>query len=612
MCGHVSIYFKKDRSEEEKRELMKSLTDKIYHRGPNDEGFYSNDKVNFGFRRLSIIDLECGHQPFEKGDCTMIFNGEIYNHNEIRASLKEKGHEFSTHSDTEALLTSYLDKGEGCLDELRGMYAFLIHDTKKNKIFGARDIFGIKPLYYIDNDEMIAFASEYKTLVGLLEETNVNRDSLQVYLSFQYVQGEETMMEDIKVLKPGHCFTIEDDKLTIKKYFEARFNPTGDVTAKDIHDVMVDSVSKHMIADVEVGTFLSGGIDSTIIATLASKINPKIKSFTVGFGVPGYDECTVAKKTAEAIGIENIDIVVSQQEYIKALPDFVEKLDDPLADPSAMGIYFLSKEASKHVRVVLSGEGADELFGGYVIYQEYYSVKPFLNAPQFLKNIVNRMAKMMPEIKGKSYLLRATTDLEDRYIGNAKIFDNDEVQKVAKNYKEENRYEKHIKEVYNAAKGYDYVSKMQHVDINTWLEGDILLKGDKMSMASSLEVRVPFMDKEVLKVASKLTLEQKVERNNSKVLMREAFDGIVPQHIVQKKKLGFPTPIRVWLKDELGVVARKTIMEAEVSDLINKEYAINLLDEHIAEKKDNSRKVWTIFIFCLWHQIFIEKKKIEF
>ncbi|MEG1311608.1 MAG: asparagine synthase C-terminal domain-containing protein, partial [Romboutsia sp.] len=387
-----------------------------------------------------------------------------------------------------------------------------------------------------------------------------------------------------------------------------------DVSAEDVQNVIIDSIKHHMEANVEIGIFLSGGIDSAIVASIASKINPDIKSFSIGFGVQGYDELEVAKKTANSLGIENIAITVSQEEYIKALPEVFYHLDDPVADPSEVGIYFLSKEAKKYVTVILSGEGADELFGGYNIYKEYNSIRRIQKMPDIIKDTINVISNKMPDIKGKSYLHRASTPLRERYIGNAKIFENDEIKKVLKYYNELYKYQNRLSFLYNEAqrRKYDYVTTMQYVDINMWLQGDILQKADKMSMAQSIELRVPFLDKEVLKVAQNLKLEQKISSSNTKILLREAFKYIVPKHMVEKKKLGFPTPIRIWLKEELGEIVRKTINESKVDNFINKDYAINLLDDHINNKQDNSRKVWTIFAFCLWYQINIEKKNIEF
>lgn len=610
MCGHVSIYYKNRNKDLE----IEKLVENINHRGPNHTGIYKKDNIEFAFKRLSILDLENGSQPFEKNNNTIIFNGEIYNHNILRSNLIDKGYEFKTNCDTEVLLTSYIENKEKCVENLRGMFSFIIYDEERNLLFGARDHFGIKPLYYLDNSDFIVFSSEYKAIVNLLDEVNLNEKSLQNYLSFQYVPLENTMIEDIKLIPPGYSFTVKDGKLKLKKYYKVDFIPKKHITANDVKEVVADSIKHHMDAHVEVGTFLSGGIDSTIVATIASQINPNIKSFSVGFGVDGYDEIEVAKKTARVLGIENIDINVTQQDYIKSLPEVFYHLDDPVADPSQVGIYFLSKEAKKHATVVLSGEGADELFGGYNIYKEYNSVKPILNMPRGIKKALNGVSSVMPNIKGKSYLYRATTPLEDRYIGNAKIFENDEVRKIVKNYSENNEYQKILSSIYEEARinNYDYVTTMQHVDVNTWLEGDILQKADKMSMAQSIELRVPFLDKEVLELAKHLKIDQKISNSNTKVLLREAFKDIIPLHMVEKKKLGFPTPIRVWLKDDLGDVVRQTIHDADVDEVLNKDYAINLLDNHIKDHQDNSRKIWSIYAFCLWHQMFMENKIIKY
>ncbi|WP_243129652.1 asparagine synthase (glutamine-hydrolyzing), partial [Clostridium sp. HBUAS56017] len=589
MCGHVSVFIKKDTYKVDKEKVLESLKT-IEHRGPDDIGIYEDDSAFLGFRRLSIIDLANGHQPFEKDSYEIIFNGEIYNYKNIKEYLELKGYNFISNSDTEVLLTDYIEKKEKSIYDLRGMFTFLIYDKENKEVFGARDQFGIKPLYYIDNENIIAFASEYKALLPFLEHPTVNEDSLQKYLSFQYVPGEETMIKEIKKVPQAHYFTVKDNKISFRCYHKVNFNQEKIIDRKEVYDVMVDSVSSHMISDVEVGTFLSGGVDSSIIATIASKKNPKIKSFTVGFDVEGYDEIDVAKKTSEELNIENTYIKVGENDYINAIKDVVYKFDDPVADPSAVGLYFLSKEASKHVKVVLSGEGSDELFAGYNIYKEYYPLKKVFKLPKIIKKFINFIAKKLPNIVGKNFLLRGTTPLRERYIGNAKIFNNEETEKVLVNYNPNNDFQNVVKRIYNDCKekGYDYVTTMQNIDINTWLIGDILAKGDKMSMANSIELRVPFLDKEVLKVAEKIPLKQRVSRKNTKLLLREAFRNIVPRHVVDRKKLGFPTPIRVWLKSKLGEVVRRTINDSKVDRYIKKDYVMELLDEHLKDEKDNS------------------------
>ena len=608
MCGYISIYYKNKKADEL---LIRQLTEKIIHRGPDDTGYFIKNNIAFGFDRLSIIDLEGGNQPFKKENRTIVFNGEIYNHKELRTELR-KSNKFITNSDTEVLLTSYINYGEKCLDKLRGMFTFIIYDEVRNIIFGARDHFGIKPLYYINNEEFIAFSSEYKALIKLIDKVNVDEAVLQNYLSFQYTPKYNTIINEIKEIPNGTYFTIKNGDIEFNRYYNLKFN-NKDITEKDIYNIIDDSVKHHMIANVEVGTFLSGGIDSTIDTALAAKINPKIKTFSIGFDVEGYNELSVAKKTADYLGVENIAVNVSEHDYIRALPRVAYYMDDPLADPSCVGIYLLSQEARKHVKVVLSGEGSDELFGGYNIYKEYYSLKPFSYLSNNIKDRINKLAKLLPDIRGKSYLLRGTTKLKDRYIGNAKIFSDEEVKNIMCNYDENNTFSSILTDLYEECNinNYDNVTTMQYIDINTWLEGDILLKADKMSMAHSLELRVPFLDKEVLQCAKSLTLDQKVSKHNTKVLLREAFKDIVPPYMKEKKKLGFPTPIRVWLKNDLGKYVRTIITNANVDKLINKKYALNLLDEHIQGKKDNSRKVWTVFMFCLWYELYIEGKSIN-
>lgn len=612
MCGHLSFFYKKQNFRLPESLIQEGLK-AIWHRGPDDSGIEKFPGATLAFTRLSIIDLANGHQPYHKAGHTMVFNGEIYNYQEIREILKQQGYEFETESDTEVLLTSYLAFGKECVASLRGMFTFLIWDEIQQKMYGAADHFGIKPLYYTENDNFVAFASEYKALLPLLQSRTVDTKALQSYLSFQFVPLGRTMLKEIKKVPVGHYFTFEQGRLEFKSYHQLNYQ-AAPVTKEMVRKVLEDSVEKHMIADVEVGTFLSGGIDSTIIAAIASRLNPKIRSFTVGFDVEGYNEMPTATKTAEALGIENIRHIITQKEYIESLPDFVAKLDDPMADPSALGIYFLSREARKYVKVVMSGEGSDEFFGGYNIYKEYYSVKPFYDLPSFLNRAIYRVAKRLPDIKGKNYLLRATRPLKERYIGNAKIFENEEVARVMKHADPAYTYQSLLAPLYEHCEkmGYDYVTTMQYIDMNTWLQGDILIKGDKMSMAHSLELRVPFLDKEVMAVAGKLSLKQKVTRHNTKVLLREAFAKHIPEHVVEKKKLGFPTPIRVWLKSELGDVVEQTIRQADVDQYINKDYVYTLLSEHRAGIHDYSRKIWTVFIFCLWHQLVIEQKEVTF
>lgn len=616
MCGFIGVIRKdlKQQSEEQSN-LFKAMNNVIMHRGPDDEGYFEDDFVSFGFRRLSIIDIENGHQPlsYENERYWVIFNGEIYNYLELREELIEKGCFFQTDSDTEVLLATYHVYGKDTAKKLRGMFAFLIWDKVEKVLYGARDPFGIKPLYYYETDEEIYFASEKKSISLLLEREEVYYEALQQYLTFQYVPEPDTMTRGIQKVLPGHYFMIEQEKtITFFRYWKAHFNPgqqKEEELIREIQDVLRDSVKAHMRSDVPVGSFLSGGIDSSFIAALAKEINPKLKTFSVGFEQEGYSEIEVAKETADALNIENISYVISPKEYMDELPKIIWHMDDPLADPAAIPLYFVAREARKHVTVVLSGEGADELFGGYNIYREPYSLRMFQSIPEKMKQTLKWMAYWMPEgMKGKSFLIRGCTPLEERYIGNAKMFEQAEKARLFRRFNENKEFQMITKPIYHEAKEYDDVTKMQYIDIHTWLRGDILLKADKMTMAHSLELRVPFLDKKVFDVAAKIPVHYKIADQTTKTILRKAAKGIVPEHVLNRKKLGFPVPIRHWLKNEMYDWAREIIRESETDHIFNKVYIHTLLDEHCQNKLDHSRKIWTILIFMIWYQIFIEDK----
>jgi len=616
MCGFIGAIRKEPKQQtEEQQNLFKAMNDLIIHRGPDDEGYYEDDMISFGFRRLSIIDIENGHQPLsdETERYWIIFNGEIYNYVELKQELLEKGYTFQTDSDTEVLLTAYQEYGFDTAKKLRGMFAFLIWDKDEKVLYGARDPFGIKPLYYYETDNEIYFASEKKSISLLLEQEEIHHEALQHYLTFQYVPEPETLTKGIQKVLPGHSFVVKQgESISIHKYWQAHFNPSQqpeEELIQEIQDVLRDSVKAHMRSDVPVGSFLSGGIDSSFIAALAREINPNIKTFSVGFEREGYSEIDVAKETANALNIENIHYVISPKEYMEELPKIIWHMDDPLADPAAVPLYFVAREARNHVTVVLSGEGADELFGGYNIYREPYSLRMFQSVPEKMKQTLKWMAYWMPEgMKGKSFIIRGCTPLEERYIGNAKMFEEAEKARLIRHFDEKKEYQAITKPIYNEATQYDDVTKMQFVDIHTWLRGDILLKADKMTMAHSLELRVPFLDKKVFEVASKIPSHYKIADQTTKSILRKAAKGIVPEHVLNRKKLGFPVPIRHWIKNEMYEWAKEIIRESETDHLLNKVYIQKLLDEHCQNKLDHSRKIWTVLIFMIWHQIFVEGK----
>ncbi|MFG6119506.1 MULTISPECIES: asparagine synthase (glutamine-hydrolyzing) [Thalassobacillus] len=615
MCGFIGVIRNDpEQMTEDKLHTFRRQNDYITHRGPDEEGFYHDEYISFGFRRLSIIDIDSGQQPlsYEDQRYWMVFNGEIYNYIELREKLVTKGFTFHTESDTEVIAALFHDKREKAFDELRGMFAILIWDKQEQQLYGARDPFGIKPLFFAVEDQGTYFASEKKSLTLVKDSEQVDAEALNHYLSFQYVPEPWTMTEDIQKVPAGHYFTQKPgQEINFERYWHATFEPIL-MDKKHwigrIQGVMYDSVAKHMRSDVGVGSFLSGGIDSSLIVAMAKEYHPGIKTFSVGFEREGYSEVDVAKETADKLGVENISYIISPEEYVAKLPKIMYHMDDPLADPACVPLYFVAREARKHVTVVLSGEGADELFGGYNIYREPESLKVFQSIPDPAKHLLGRVADILPEgVKGKSFLERGTTPLRDRYIGNAKMFEVEEKNKLLCNHLNI-PYQKVTELLFDTAKNYDLVNQMQYVDIHTWLRGDILLKADKMTMANSLELRVPFLDKEVFNVAKSIPVDLKIANGTTKSILREASRGIVPDHVLDRKKLGFPVPIRHWLKNELYDWAKMLILESETDQYLHKDYVLHLLDAHCQEKGDYSRKIWTVLMFMLWHQVFVERR----
>ena len=615
MCGFVGCIHGDNQNHDlvDYEKTIREMNKLIVHRGPDDEGFFFDDHISFGFRRLSIIDVEKGHQPlsYENERYWIIFNGEVYNYIELRDELLKDGYTFETDSDTEVIIATYAKYKEKTAERLRGMFGFVIWDKQEKAVYGARDHFGIKPFHYAEEDGVIYFASEKKSIYQILKKKELDEVSLQNYLTFQFVPDPDTMTKGIHRLAPGHYFTKKiDGPMEITRYWEATFAPvqkSEETFAKEIKDALYDSVEKHMRSDVTVGSFLSGGVDSSIIVAIAREFNPKIKTISVGFEREGYSEIDVAKETADRLNVENISSIITPQEFMDEFPRFVWHMDDPLADPAAVPQFFLSEVARRHVKVALSGEGADEMFGGYTIYNEPNSLKTLTNLPNGLKKGLNHLAKIMPEgMRGKSFLERGTTPMEERYVGNAKIFEEAEKQKLLKNYLAGHPYQDVTRPFYDASKGYDPIDRMQFIDIHTWLNGDLLLNADRTTMAHSLELRTPFLDKEVFKVARTLPSDIRIANGTTKYILRKAAESFVPDNVLYRKKLGFPVPIRHWLKDEMNEWAKGIIRESATDHLINKQYVLQLLDDHCAGKADNSRKIWTVLTFMVWYKVYIE------
>ncbi len=614
-------------------DAVSGATALMRHRGPDEPGTWSDDaRVVLGFNRLSIIDIAHSHQPLRWGPpdapdrYVLVFNGEIYNYLELREALRDEyGAEFATDGDGEAIVAAYHHWGADALTKLRGMFAFALWDSVEQELFCARDPFGIKPMFMASGPGGTVVGSEKKCVVDVCEkigrlgvDLGIDERAVQHYTVLQYVPEPETLHRGIRRLESGSYARIRaGGEPQVTRYFTPRFSavpvPSGSrddaqLRYDEITAVLEDSVAKHMRADVTVGAFLSGGIDSTAIAALAMRHNPRLITFTTGFEREGFSEVDVAVASAEAIGARHVTKVVSQAEFVAALPEIVWYLDEPVADPALVPLYFIAREARKHVKVVLSGEGADELFGGYTIYREPLSLKPFDFLPKGVRRSVGKMATPLPDgMRGKSLLHRGSLTLEERYYGNARSFSDAQLRAVLPRFRADWVHTDVTAPLYAQSQGWDPVARMQHIDLFTWLRGDILVKADKMTMANSLELRVPFLDPEVFAVASRLPYDQKITRATTKYALRRALEPIVPAHVLNRPKLGFPVPIRHWLRSgELLDWAQAMVTSSGAGDLISLSAVRTLLDEHRTGVSDHSRRLWTVLIFMLWHAIFVE------
>lgn len=604
---------------ENRADVIRNMTEVITHRGPDSDGFFTDDNISMGFRRLSIIDLGAGHQPIYNEDKSLVltFNGEIYNYKDLRKELIAKGHKFYTDTDSEVLVHGFEEWKEDMLPKLRGMFGFAIYNTKDNSLFIARDFFGIKPMHYTQIGNDFVYASEIKSILEYPKfEKKFNRKALDSYLSFQYAVPPETFFEGVYCLMPGHYLWYKDGEVETTSYFEARFNPDEEMTEEEavdrIEKVFENSVNAHKIADVEVGCFLSSGVDSSYVSTYFADQ----KTFTVGFDFgEKYNEISWAKNLSEKIGVEHHTHLISSEEFWDAVPTVQYHMDQPLADPSCIALYFVSRLASHYVKVVLSGEGADELFGGYTCYNDPRVFKIYQTiVPHCIRKAIRAICRKLPDIKGRDYLIRACDKLEERYIGNAFMYDYKQKQELLKDPSIATRPQDLTRKYYYRCRKYDDVTKMQYLDINMWMVGDILLKADRMSMANSLELRVPFLDKEVFKVASSLPTKLRCNKHNTKYAMRKAAVRHMPEATAEKEKLGFPVPTRVWLRDEKYYNVVKTKFKGKTAEkFFNTDVLVSWLDSHFSGKEDNSRRVWTIYVFLVWYDIYFDEdsEKVE-
>lgn len=606
MCGFVGFTNKIN----DASIVLGKMMDRIKHRGPDSDGKYVDEQIAMGFRRLSIIDLsDQGSQPIFNEDKSLVltFNGEIYNYKDLREELVASGHKFYTQTDSEVLIHGYEQWGEDMLDKLRGMFAFVIFNKNTNEVFGARDFFGIKPLYYAKMGETFMWGSEIKSFLDHPHfKKELNTDVLETYLTFQYSPTTETFFKNVYKLPAAHCFTYKNGEMNVRRYWEVKFHADNGPSLEDwvnrISDTFKNSVEVHKFADVEVGSFLSSGVDSSYVAAVANVD----KTFTVGFGEDEkYNEIGYAKEFSKYINKENFSKVISPEEYWNSLSKIQYHMDEPLADPAAVALFFVCQIASEKVKAVLSGEGADEIFGGYNIYHNPADMASYFKIPRPIRKAVGAVAEKLPHKHGINYLIRGSKDLDERFIGNAYIFSEKERKDILSIKTNAPDAMAITKPFYDKVRDQDQVTQMQYIDLHLWMTGDILLKADKMSMAHSLELRVPFLDRKVMELAEQIPVKDRVTETETKYAMRLAALQACPPQTAKKKKLGFPVPIRVWLKeDKYYNIVKDKFTSPQSAQFFHTDKLVQLLDDHRAGKYDYSRKIWTVFSFLVWYDVY--------
>lgn len=597
----------------DKEEVIHKMADRIKHRGPDDAHYYIDDGIALGFRRLSIIDLEGGRQPIlnEDGSLVLLFNGEIYNYQELREELIKAGHVFTTKTDSETILHGYEEYGKKILDRLRGMFAFIIWNKNTKELFGARDIFGIKPFYYYKKGKEFMFGSEIKSFLSHPNfEKELDEDMIPLYLSYEYSPDERTIFKNVFKLPGAHCFTYKNGELKVERYYKIEYKIEDDKSLEYWEDAITkeftESVSMHQIADVEVGCFLSSGVDSSYVVKEISKGTKKVKTFSVGYEEEKYSELPYAQDFSNVIGVPNIANKVSADEFFDAVPEIQYYMDEPLPNPSEIPLYFLAKNARRYVKVVLSGEGADELFGGYPMYLagghfDHYSHK----VPRPMRKVLGTVAKHCPNFKGKNFLVRGAMEPYQRFMRANYVFQSAERQKFLKRPIASKVPEEYSKRYFDEVSNLDEPTQLQYVDMHTWMIYDILLKADRMSMANSLELRVPFLDKKMLELSTRIPSRYRAANETTKIALRGAAIKQLPERTANKKKLGFPVPLNDWLREDKYYNKVKAAFQSDIAEkfFVTSEL-MKLLDDHKSGKALNMQKIWSFYTFILWYEQF--------
>ena len=608
MCGIVG--FCDAKAKKEKKRIIKDMADKIAHRGPDGEGYFVDDVVALGHRRLSIIDLNTGGQPIFNKEKTkaIIFNGEIYNYESLRDELQEKGYVFQTKTDTEVILHGYTEWHDELFAKLRGMFAFVIYDLVTHELVGARDHFGIKPFYYYKDEDKFLFASEINAMLAYPDfSKSVNTDALKMYLIFQYSVKEETFFKGVFKLKPGHYFHYKDGSLDIKPYFELGFdknkNKLYDDVKKELESVLKDSVYYHQTtSDVEVGAYLSGGVDSSYVVSVAKPD----KTFSVGFSYEGFDETDYAQDLSKTLGIKNTRKKISADDFFEALPKVEWHTDEPHANLSTVPLYFLSELTRKEVKVALAGEGSDEMFAGYNEYNDPYLLRVYLCLPLFLRKGIRCICKHLPHFPGRNTLIRYGLPFYERYIGHGSYMESDEANLIlADPLKNDETIADVIKPYYDQVKNESELTKKMFIDYHFWLPQDILLKADKMSMSHSIELRTPLMDKDVFAYAKTIPNKYLLKNKETKYVFRDIAKETIPDEWARRRKCGFPVPFSKWIRDEKYYKMVKEAFNRDyVKDYFDQNYINQLLEDHYLGKKNNGRKIYNIYCFLVWYKVY--------
>ena len=617
MCGFVGFIDENDQTYDHRAAIV-AMADAIAHRGPDSEGYFEDGRAALGFRRLAIIDLAGANQPLynENRSLVLVFNGEIYNYRELRRQLIAADHAFSTQGDAEVVLHGFEQWGEAVLDRLRGMFAFALYDTATGELFCARDAFGIKPLYYAVEGGRILFGSEIK---GLLAHPNARRSlnerRLAHWLCMEYLPDEETLFEGVRKLPAGHWLRWRNGRAERGRWFVPRFAPDAgrslEESAEAIEAALRESVAAHAIADVDVGCFLSAGVDSSLVAREAARIM-EARTFTIGWGEGRFSELEAAATFARATGLPNEGRILDAEQFFASVPAVQYAMDEPLPNPSAVPLYHLCAMAAESVKVVLSGEGADELFGGYPYYQECLAFAPYMTVPAPARRALAAAARHLPEgTHGRRFLMRGAHPLPERYIRLeynfpwAEALDLLAPELGARCAAAPTPWE--LAAPLFAEIEADEITTMQTADILTWMQQDILLKADKMSMASSLELRVPFLDREVFALASTLPASQRVGRRETKIALRTAAARTLPQATAAMPKQGFVTPLAQWLQEEPWHSQVREVLNSERARRFFRTDRLNaLLDEHQRGPRSHMKKIWSAYCFLNWHEQYFD------